>query len=196
MASAQAETPAPAAKSGYTYWKRDIGDAHVLPDSTPKKLDDEAAEQRIKAEPPRASSVGSSWNAAGTWEEKDMSAAARAELERILSDESFVLLEGDGTKVVACKATVTGDSQAYNIRGRPRLGFEFKVKCSWKGTFEGEEVSGEFQIPEFDSSDLDGAEIRPTGKGGGPSDKAADALRKSGRSAMKRAAETLSANLL
>mmetsp|Transcript_105707 Transcript_105707/g.295987 ORF Transcript_105707/g.295987 Transcript_105707/m.295987 type:complete len:197 (+) Transcript_105707:71-661(+) len=193
---AEAEAPAGTSKSGYTYWKRDIGDAHVLPDSTPKKLDDDDAVQRLKEDPPRVSSVGSSWNAAGTWEEKDMSVAARAELERILSDESLALLEGANTKVVACKATVTGDSQAYNIRGRPRLGFEFKVKCSWKGTFEGEEVSGEFQIPEFDSSDLDGFEIRPSGKSSDASGKAAEALRKGARPAMKRAAETLSANML
>eukprot|EP00440_Ansanella_granifera_P018742 gb/GFBE01020360.1/.p1 GENE.gb/GFBE01020360.1/~~gb/GFBE01020360.1/.p1 ORF type:complete len:189 (+),score=55.39 gb/GFBE01020360.1/:1-567(+) len=181
-----------AKKGGYTYWKRDIDDGHVLPDNRPVKMDAGAAAQ---AELPKTDSVGSSWNSAGTWEEKDMSVPARAELEKILNDESFALLETESGRVNGCKASVTGDSQAYHIRGRPRLGFEFKVKLSWKGKFDGEEVSGELEVQDLDSSDLDGFDIRIK-PAGDASKKAAEALKKGSRPAIKKAAELLTQRLL
>ncbi|CAK9083764.1 Aha1_N domain-containing protein, partial [Durusdinium trenchii] len=140
-------------------------------------------------------SVGSSWNSAGTWEEKDMSVPARAELEKILTDESFALLDEGGNKVQGFNATVTGDSQAYHIRGRSRLGYEFKVKLSWKGSFGGKEVSGELDIQDLDSSDLDGFDVRPKPKNA-DSKSAAEALKKGARPAVKKAAEMLSQRLL
>mmetsp|Transcript_59021 Transcript_59021/g.172786 ORF Transcript_59021/g.172786 Transcript_59021/m.172786 type:complete len:190 (+) Transcript_59021:63-632(+) len=176
-------------KHGYTYWKRDIDDAHVLPDNKPQKLEATAQVE--------TSSTGSRWNAAGTWEEKNVSAAAREELERILSEE-WLLLEGENTRVCSCKAVVTGESQAFNIRGRSRLGFEFQVKVSWKGSFEGEDVSGDFEIPELDSSDIDGVEIRDKSgsKASEASKRCAAALKKGARPAVKKACEELSKRIL
>mmetsp|Transcript_40705 Transcript_40705/g.64021 ORF Transcript_40705/g.64021 Transcript_40705/m.64021 type:complete len:191 (+) Transcript_40705:53-625(+) len=179
-------------KGGYTYWKRDIDDAHLLPDNRPQKLDEGGA---TAAQDAPKDAVGSSWNSAGTWEEKDMSVTARAELEKILTDESFSLIDADGNKVRGVTATVTGDSQAYHIRGRSRLGYEFKVKLTWKGSFDGKEVSGELDIQDLDSSDLDGFDIRPKPKNA-DSKSAAEALKKSARPAVKKAAELLSQRLL
>eukprot|EP00438_Fugacium_kawagutii_P030703 Skav213057 [mRNA] locus=scaffold364:351368:351946:- [translate_table: standard] len=181
-------------KAGYTYWKRDIDDAHLLPDHRPQKLADEAGAPAAQAETSK-DLVGSTWNSAGTWEEKDMSVAAKAELEKILTDESFALLDADGDQVRCVKASITGDSQAYHIRGRARLGFEFQVKLSWKGSFKGQEVSGELDIPELDSSDLDGFDIKPKPKNS-DSKTAAEALKKGARPAVKKAAEMLSQRLL
>ncbi|OLQ14235.1 hypothetical protein AK812_SmicGene1645 [Symbiodinium microadriaticum] len=183
-----------AKKSGYTYWKREIDDAHVLPDNRPQKID---GDQPAQVALPKADSVSSSWNSAGTWEEKDMGVAARTELEKILGDEnSFLLQLDDKNKVQATKVTVTGDSSAYHIRGRPRLGFEFTVKLSWKGFFDGEEVLGELEVQDLDSSDLDGFEIRPKPKAGEASKRAAAALKSGARPAIKKAAELLSQRLL
>ncbi|CAK0860286.1 unnamed protein product, partial [Prorocentrum cordatum] len=101
------------------------------------------------AEHQQNKAVGSSWNAAGTWEEKEMGPISRPELESILCEDGFPLLEADGgTRICGTSATVTGESQAYNICGRPRLGFEFEVKVQWKGTFEGEDVEGKMEIKE------------------------------------------------
>eukprot|EP00928_Gymnodinium_smaydae_P048122 TRINITY_DN32158_c0_g1_i1.p1 TRINITY_DN32158_c0_g1~~TRINITY_DN32158_c0_g1_i1.p1 ORF type:complete len:196 (-),score=57.63 TRINITY_DN32158_c0_g1_i1:141-728(-) len=183
-----------AKKGGYTYWKRNIDDAHLLADNKPVKIDPQSA---AEATPAPTSSVGSSWNAAGTWEEKDMSAAVRSTLSEILCEEGFVLYEAEGMKVTATNATVVGDSQAYNIRGRPRLGYELKVTAKWTGTVDGEEVSGDLSIDDLDSSDLDGVELRATGKSGhAASKRAADALKKGARPAIKRAAEELNKRLL
>jgi len=200
--AAPGDTAAKSRKSGYTYWKRDIDDGHVLKDNTPQKLKEEeaaAAQQQVPER--RLQNAGSSWNVAGTWEEKDTSVIAREELERILSSGDFVLLDGEGTRICVTKASITGDSYAYNIRGRPRLGFELKVKISWEGTFEGQEVSGDLDISELDSSDLDGMDIRekkPSGKAA-PSEaskKASAALKKGAMPAMKRACEELRKNIL
>merc|ERR1719264_1874184 len=146
--AAPGDTAAKAQKSGYTYWKRDIDDAHVLPDNTPQKLKEEEAAAQQQAPERRLQNAGSSWNVAGSWEEKDTSVIAREELERILTSGDFVLLDGEGTRICVTKASITGDSQGFNIRGTPRLGFDFKVKISWEGTFEGQEVSGDLDISE------------------------------------------------
>mmetsp|Transcript_2284 Transcript_2284/g.4156 ORF Transcript_2284/g.4156 Transcript_2284/m.4156 type:complete len:195 (-) Transcript_2284:157-741(-) len=185
----------PAKRGGYTYWKRDIDDAHILPDNRPQKMD--ASQAAAAAETAKADSVSSSWNSAGTWEEKDMSSLAIEELQKIFCDKNFALMEnGSADRVCAVAATVSGDCQAYHIRGRPRLGFELTVNLSWKGTFNGEEVTGDLSVQDLDSSDLDGFEIRSTTKGSEASKKAADALKKGARPAIKKAAELLSQRLL
>eukprot|EP00933_Yihiella_yeosuensis_P044331 TRINITY_DN3942_c2_g6_i1.p1 TRINITY_DN3942_c2_g6~~TRINITY_DN3942_c2_g6_i1.p1 ORF type:complete len:187 (+),score=54.30 TRINITY_DN3942_c2_g6_i1:107-667(+) len=181
--------PNPATK--HLYWRRPTDEGVVLPENKPQKIDPAAAPE---ASP--ASAVGSSWNSAGTWEEKNMGSAAREELEKIFCEESFVLFSKDGAQVSCSKASVSGDCNAYHIRGRPRLGFEFKVKISWKGTFDGESVSGELEIQDLDSSDLDGVDIRATTKADGAAKKAAEALKKGAKPAIKQAAELLSQRLL
>lgn len=194
MTAAEPQGTAPR-KGGYTYWKREIDDAHVLGDNKPQKLEVAAATEEPKAEEP-AAKIGSMWNKAGTWEEKDISAQAKPLLQEILCKEGFFLIKGDGTEVTVKAATVTGDAQAFHIRGRPRIGFELKVRMSWKGTFAGEEVEGNLEIPELDSTDLDGFELRPTPKAGEAAKKAADALRKGAKSSIKAAAEELIATFL
>jgi hypothetical protein len=197
-AKAEAEK---AKNKGYTYWKRDIADADVLPACTPKKLDEttQAAEQDAA---PLAQASRSRWNSAGTWEEKEMGPASRTELEQILSDPSFPLLEGEDTKINASSVTVTGDASLYNIRGRARLGYEFKVRLDWSGTFNGAEASGRISIEELDSSDLDGIEIKATPSSSGSdaakdaSKKAAEVLKKGARPAFKRVAEELQKRML
>merc|ERR1719379_2377579 len=126
-----------------------------------------------------------------------MGPASRTELEQILSDPSFTLLSGEGTKINATSVTVTGDASLYNIRGRARLGYEFKVSCNWSGTFGGEEVSGKLDIVDFDSSDLDGIEIKVTAKKDSEaSSRAADKLKKGAKPAFKRASEELQRRIL
>mmetsp|Transcript_93222 Transcript_93222/g.246429 ORF Transcript_93222/g.246429 Transcript_93222/m.246429 type:complete len:206 (+) Transcript_93222:71-688(+) len=182
--------------SGYTYWKRDCPDAAVLADHSPKPIAKD--DQALKAEHQQNKAVGSSWNAAGTWEEKEMGPISRPELESILCEDGFPLLEADGgTRICGTSATVTGESQAYNICGRPRLGFEFEVKVQWKGTFEGEDVEGKMEIKDLDSTDLDGCEVRPTTKQGSEAaKKAVEKLKKEAKPFIKKAAEELSKRML
>merc|ERR1712217_901498 len=119
--------------------------------------------------------------------------------EEILRDENFVLMHGDDgtTSIKVVSASVSGDAQAYNIRGKPRLGFEFTVKLSWKGTFKGEEVAGDLAINDLDSSDIDGFELKPTGKAGNAAAKTcADALKKGAKASIKAATTKLSEKML
>eukprot|EP00747_Dinoflagellata_sp_TGD_P164322 gnl/TRDRNA2_/TRDRNA2_184109_c0_seq1.p1 gnl/TRDRNA2_/TRDRNA2_184109_c0~~gnl/TRDRNA2_/TRDRNA2_184109_c0_seq1.p1 ORF type:complete len:202 (+),score=56.01 gnl/TRDRNA2_/TRDRNA2_184109_c0_seq1:81-686(+) len=177
---------------GYTYWKRpvDEGAAAIMPDNKPTRIDGD-----VKVEEAQ-SSQKSRWNSAGTWEEKDISKAARPELEQVLTAEDFVLFEeGTATKVRVSSATVTGEAQIFVVRGTPRVGFEFQLTVHWEGTYDGEDVSGELRIEELDSSDLDGLEIRTCKpKGSPPSAKAtaaANALKKGARPGFRRAVERL-----
>mmetsp|Transcript_29761 Transcript_29761/g.68530 ORF Transcript_29761/g.68530 Transcript_29761/m.68530 type:complete len:196 (-) Transcript_29761:73-660(-) len=181
-------------KSGYTYWKRDIQDAHVLPDNKPQPVDGKESSDA----PARAPS-GSKWNSAGTYEEKDVSTKACKLFEEILCEDCLILLgQAEGqTKLQASSATVTGTAQNLNVRGTPRLGFEFKITLTWKGSFEGEEVKGELTIDDLDSSMMDDFEIRPKTSGSTDnSKKAAEAMKKGARAAIKAAADDLSKRML
>mmetsp|Transcript_27172 Transcript_27172/g.63207 ORF Transcript_27172/g.63207 Transcript_27172/m.63207 type:complete len:200 (-) Transcript_27172:169-768(-) len=197
MAKADEAESGATKKSGYTYWKRDIDDAHVLPDNKPKPLD-ESVKSEQEALPAKAPS-GSRWNSAGTWEEKDISSAAREMFEQILCEETVILLgQPDGeTKVQAFSASVTGDAQVLNIRGTARVGFEFKVNLKWSGTFEGQPVSGVLDVQDLDSMDLSDFEIKPKASDSAEaSKKAAEALKKGARPALKAAAEELGKRML
>ena len=62
------------------------------------------------------------------------------------------MLEGEGHRIAATSATVTGESDVFYVNSKLRLGFELAVKLKWSGTFDGEEVSGDLEVPDLDSS--------------------------------------------
>lgn len=185
------------AGSGYTYWKRQCEDADMLPPNEPQRLDVSATSASSELENAHSQS-SSRWNTAGTWEEKDVGKRARTELERVLCQDSFVLFEGEESRISCTSATVTGDAQVYHIRGTSRLGYEFKVKLKWKGTFEGKEVSGRINVADFDSTDVDGVEIKATPNEAADvaSNKAAVALRRSAKLALKTAIKQVADTVL
>merc|ERR1712193_584502 len=130
----------------------------------------------------------------GAWDEKDVSESAQRELEHILCEGSFALLEKDGaTQIRATSTTVSGEATAYNNGGKflpVRIIVEFHMKITWQGMFEGKDVSGEIEVQNLDSSDLDSMELRSKAKG--PSNmeacrKAAEVLQTEAKPVVKRA---------
>lgn len=132
---------------------------------------------------------------AASWDEKDVSDTAQRELERILSKEKCVLLENTtSTQLHVSSARVSGEAIAYNNGGKLLIIVDFQIKLAWQGVFHEMEVSGELNVENLDSSDLNSFELRA--KGVGPNNKeaseeAAQSLQKNAGPAIKRATNEL-----
>jgi len=108
------------------------------------------------------------------------------------------LLEKDGaTQIRATSTTISGEATAFNNGGKfqpVRIIVEFHMNITWKGMFEGKEVSGEIEVQDLDSSDLDSMEF--CAKAIGPSNmeackQAAEALQTEAKPVVKRAADEM-----
>jgi hypothetical protein len=135
---------------GYTYWKRDIPDAHLLPSSEPQKLGHSASEESLGTS--RTSSVGlvSAWNAGTTYEEKDITQRAKKLLEDMVCERD---LDASDVELKTC----TGEFHAVHVRGKVRIGYEIhKLELST-------DQSSVIQIEDIDSTDPEGFSISSSG---------------------------------
>jgi len=124
----------------------------LIGDIAPKKL--EVAPQ---AEPaPAPAEQGSAWNAAGTFESKDLTPWARARLAE-LAQTAQCTAAGAVIKVTSC--AVTGDGEVVAARGKRKHIYDFTAVLKWSlTTAEGSAgvVNGEITVRDIDA-DEDGA---------------------------------------
>ena len=138
-------------KSGYTYWKRNIADAHVLPSCAPKKIEHSSSEESLSTAN-RTSSGGlkSAWNAGTTYEEKNITDRAKRLLEELvaatgLDNETFTVKK------------VKGEIHAHCVRGKVKIGYEIETLKLSGG--EGKTIS----VEDLDSTDPSGFIMRKDG---------------------------------
>ncbi|KAK9741560.1 hypothetical protein RND81_03G113400 [Saponaria officinalis] len=140
--------------SSYRYWVREsTSDAAPLP--VPKKLSSLHSSQ-----PP---SLGSVWNSAGTWEEKNMNKWATDRIKELLT--SMGSLEfSNGKAKVSEVSTCTGDAFLVTVRNKKRVGYTYElslvVKGEWSVGGETKKVKGYLDIPEFSYGELDDLEVK------------------------------------
>jgi hypothetical protein len=108
------------------------------------------------AAPAAAPSAGSAWNAAGTWEERDISSKAREALRgALVSAEPLAAGAGRGlkvTKVTKCDGSVTKIAS----RGKIKVGFELALAFEWELLVAGAPVAtGSASIEELVDHDAD-----------------------------------------
>jgi activator of HSP90 ATPase len=83
----------------------------------------------------------SDWNHAGTWEERDITARAREELQGFLSTLKLSDAE-DGWGICVRSAEVTeGEAQVILTRGKKKVHFEFKCKLKLEFVKEPQETT-------------------------------------------------------
>ncbi|OWM89238.1 uncharacterized protein LOC116197684 [Punica granatum] len=146
--------------TSYRYWVREAaGDAAPLP--VPKKLSpDEIA-------PPQSQTpnLGSVWNKAGTWEEKNLNNWAADRIKELLGcigSLDFPAGKAQIAEVTKC----TGDAFLVTVRNKKRVGYTYeltlKVEGEWTIREEKKTVKGHVDIPEFSFGELDDlqAEVR------------------------------------
>lgn len=141
----------PAAAS-YTYWVRETTvDAAPLP--VPKKL----SPSDLSNHRPSAN-LGSAWNAAGTWEEKNINAWAAERIKDLLTSINsldFPNGKAEITEVSRCE----GDASVVIVRNKKRVGYTYelriKVKGEWLVRGEKRMVKGHLDIDEFSYGEVD-----------------------------------------
>ena len=111
-----------------------------------KKLIGNIAPKRIEQQEEKPqepdSTMGSAWNKAGTWEEKNVSEWACQTLQD-------ALLQTTAGEVSCTKAEVTGHASVCTVRGKRRHLYEFDCcKLHWKY----QEATGELNWPDIDGT--------------------------------------------
>ena len=184
-----------------TFFNNDLSDEAkaLIGDITPKRVDPSgggrvagaattAAAAAVATAPAPASVTGtgtaSAWNAAGTWEEKDVTDWATPRLKAHLAAAQMQLggtdagarLERElGAATGACDGAVLrvedvrdveGDAQFAMVRGRERRFYDFAFKIKWAVKVGGRKYGGELAYQDVSTSnpdwDVDNCEHRWT----------------------------------
>jgi hypothetical protein len=137
----------------YSYWAANGPQTSAPP---AKRLTGEEAAAAAAEEAARAAGASSAWNAGGTFEERDVSAWARAEGEQLL----ISIGAGAGGRVAVTKAAVTGEATQWIVRGKARAGFELALVLEWAvagadAADAGATVTGRATVPEAGADELD-----------------------------------------
>ncbi|KAI7730116.1 hypothetical protein M8C21_029373, partial [Ambrosia artemisiifolia] len=140
--------------SSYTYWVREAKqDAAPLP--VPKKLDPSVGSNS-------SNHLGSAWNKAGTWEEKNLNKWATERIkELVLSVGSLEFSSGKAeiAEVTRC----TGDAFLVIVRNKKRVGYTYeitlKVKGEWLVGGEKKKFNGNLDLAEFSFGELDDLQV-------------------------------------
>lgn len=144
-------------KQSYTYWVREAtSEAAPLP--VPKKL----STDEVTNQPSQAPSLGSVWNRAGTWEEKNLNKWATSRITELLTSLGsleFSNGKAELTEVSRC----TGDAFLVTVRNKKRVGYTYELTIEVKGEWlvggEKRKVKGDLEIPEFSYGELDDLEV-------------------------------------
>ncbi|KAG5242935.1 Chaperone binding,ATPase activator [Salix suchowensis] len=109
----------------YRYWVREAtADAAPLP--LPKKL---SPQDHLHSQP---NNLGSAWNTAGTWEEKNLNNWATHRIKDLLL--SVASLEFSGGKAeIAQVSKCSGDAFLVIVRNKKRVGYTYELTLKIKG---------------------------------------------------------------
>ncbi|KAM0013445.1 putative activator of 90kDa heat shock protein ATPase [Helianthus debilis subsp. tardiflorus] len=144
--------------SSYTYWVREAKqDAAPLP--VPKKL---TADDLSVGSNASSNHLGSAWNKAGTWEEKNLNKWATERIkELVLSVGSLEFSSGKAeiAEVTRC----IGDAFLVTVRNKKRVGYTYeitlKVKGEWLVGGEKKKFNGNLDLAEFSFGELDDLQV-------------------------------------
>ncbi|KAK4785978.1 hypothetical protein SAY86_002667 [Trapa natans] len=143
--------------TSYRYWVREASqDAAPLP--VPRKLSaDEIAPP--DSQPP---TLGSVWNKAGTWEEKNLNKWSADRIKELLGSIGSVEFPA-GKAQIAEVTKCSGDAFLVTVRNKKRVGYTYeialKIKGEWTIREEMKTVKGHVDIPEFSYGELDDLQV-------------------------------------
>jgi hypothetical protein len=141
--------------TGYTYWKREIADSHLLPSSEPRRIEHSSSEESLKATSSGQSLV-SRWNSGTTYEEKNVTDRAYRILADILSQ--LPMIEDYEFDIKSPSKCFKGEVHAHAVRGKPRIGYEFESITLTMSSDSTDNI--DVEILDVDSTDPDGFSIK------------------------------------
>lgn len=152
------------AGAGYHYY-HEQANRGTAPKAQPVKLSEaEAAALSAKLEGSGGSGL-SSWNTAGTWEERTHTKWAEARVAELLKGKAIV--ESDAMRIALTGVkSFEGDATVVMVRGKPRHGFDFALTLTFEcvvttpkddetETDEPRTIKGAVKIPEASRDTVD-----------------------------------------
>ncbi|KAJ6819753.1 uncharacterized protein M6B38_401100 [Iris pallida] len=140
--------------SSYRYWVREPSSA-APPPPAPRKLTPQDV-------PKPTNAVGSVWNQAGTWEEKNLNSWASNRIKELLSSLGSLEFSG-GNAVIDEVSNCSGDAFLVTVRNKKRVGYTYELTLKFKGEWlikeERRKIRGHLDIPEFSFGELDDLQI-------------------------------------
>ncbi|XP_011093912.1 uncharacterized protein LOC105173740 [Sesamum indicum] len=143
--------------ASYTYWVREVSrDAAPLP--VPKKIDPADV-----CNQPNQAHLGSAWNRAGTWEEKNLNKWATDRIKELLASVGSLEFS-DGKAEIAEVTRCSGDAFLVTVRNKKRVGYTYELTLQVKGEWhiggEKKKVKGHIDVAEFSLGELDDLQIQ------------------------------------
>ncbi|XP_050373755.1 uncharacterized protein LOC126791360 [Argentina anserina] len=139
--------------TSYTYWVRQATE-EAAPPPVPRKL----SSQDILSSQSQPAALGSLWNRAGTWEEKNVNKWATDRIKELLVSVGSLEFPG-GKAEISDVSKCIGDAFLVTVRNKKRVGYTYELTLNVKGEWiTGEEkkmVKGQIDIPEFSFGELD-----------------------------------------
>ncbi|XP_022973883.1 uncharacterized protein LOC111472472 [Cucurbita maxima] len=140
--------------ASYTYWVRETReDAAPLP--VPRKL---SADDIIASQASQPPTLGSVWNRAGTWEEKNLNKWASDRMKDLLMSVDSLEFSSGKAEIEDVSKCV-GDAFLVTVRNKKRVGYTYeltlKIKGEWTIKQEKKTVKGHIDVPEFSFGELD-----------------------------------------
>ncbi|XP_021744136.1 uncharacterized protein LOC110710180 [Chenopodium quinoa] len=150
--------------SSYTYWVRETT-SDAAPPPVPKML----SPQDVSKQTSHAPALGSVWNTAGTWEEKNLNKWSTERIKELLS--SIGSLEfTNGKAEISEVSKCSGDAYLVTVRNKKRVGYTYEltidVKGEWQVGGENKKIKGYLEIAEFSYGELDDLELTVNISGG------------------------------
>ncbi|KAG2333296.1 hypothetical protein Bca52824_004476 [Brassica carinata] len=141
--------------SSYRYWVRE-----ATPDAAPPPLPQKLSHNAVVA--PTAPSLGSLWNQAGTWEEKNLTKWATDRLKELLGSVGSLQFSSGKAEIIDVNRCV-GDAFLVTVRNKKRVGYTYelslKVEGEWSFEEDTKKVKGSLDVAEFSFGELDDLEV-------------------------------------
>jgi len=145
------------ATSSYRYWVREAK-VDAAPPPVPRKLTAEDVSTESKA----SNHLGSAWNKAGTWEEKNLNNWATERIKELVSSVGSLEFSS-GKAEVSEVSRCSGDAFQVTVRNKKRVGYTYeitvKVKGEWLVGEEKKTFKGNLDLAEFSFGELDDLQI-------------------------------------
>lgn len=145
--------------SSYRYWVRETT-TEAAPRTVPQKLSaDDLAKQQ-----PQSAPLGSVWNRAGTWEEKNLSTWASSRIKELLIDLGSEFNSGKANilEVSSC----VGEASVVTVRNKKRIGYSYEIALKFQGEWlieeEMKQIQGTLNVPEASYGDLEDMQLNVT----------------------------------
>lgn len=125
------------AELSYSYWAANAAKEAPAPEA--KKLTEAEAENLQRA----ASAGASAWNAAGTFEERDLSNWVKDTLvpQLLIGVQSQPVSSTVVAKITEIESC-SGDAGQWIVRGSVRANFDLDIKVKWVAEVDGSDISG------------------------------------------------------